>query len=99
MVAPVELFKENPSYLIKASAVLPPVPPYQSTGPPQLYLNNNTPAILETTTIISPPPDFFSFSSQNEETVNLNEPGNQITVESTTIQQQQLGNSIMSHST
>ena len=76
--------------------VLPPVPPYQSTGPPQLYLNNNAPAILETTTIISPPPDF---SSQNEEeTENQIGVENQIGIETTTIQQPQHGNSIMSHS-
>ena len=91
-----ERLQQIPPTYQESENVLPPVPPYQSTGPPQLYLNNNSPAILETTTIISPPPDF---SSQNEEeTINLNETENQIGVESTTIQHPQQGNSIMSHS-
>lgn len=69
--------------------ILPPVPPYQSTGPSQIYLNSNTPAILETTDMNSQP---LNITTDREENLNINESNNQ------SVSIEQNNNSIMTHS-
>lgn len=60
------LLQVPPTYQ-ESTDILPPVPPYQSNGPTQIYHNTDSPAILETSNLNSPLPQIPN-EEENTET-------------------------------